>query len=224
MGVQVKICGLAEPESAEAAVRAAADFGGLAFFTRSPRHVAANQARAVAAVLRDRVRIVGVFVNPNDAEIDAALEIAPLDLIQLHGSETPERVAAVGSHFGRPVIKAVPVADATDLARAHAYEEVADYLMFDAKAPVGSARPGGHGAAFDWQVLSGVRFRRPWFLAGGLDSENVGRAIRISGAPCVDASSGVEDAPGRKNVAKVAAFVQAAHAAPYAEHVAGHRV
>jgi len=137
------------------------------------------------------------------------------DLIQLHGNESPARAAAIAARTGRPIIKVLAVADSEDVVRAHAYEEAADYFLFDAKADAGATRPGGWGAAFDWQLVSGRTFRRPFGLAGGLNPENVARAIKVSGAQLVDASSGVEDAPGRKSAEKIAAFVVAARNAPY---------
>ncbi len=210
MGVQVKVCGLNSLEAAEAAARARADFAGLMFFPPSPRHVTSDQARGLAARLRGGPRIVAVLVDPDDATLAEAIAASSPDFIQLHGKETPERVHHIAATFGRKIIKALPVADAGDLARAHAYEDAAEYLLFDAKAPELSTRPGGHGAAFDWKILSPASFKRPWFLAGGLSADNVARAIRVSGAELVDTSSGVEDALGRKNSEKIAAFIDAA--------------
>jgi phosphoribosylanthranilate isomerase len=215
MSVQVKICGLNDRASAEAALRAGVDFAGLVFFPPSPRHLRPEQARAVAQVLSARTRVVGLFVDPADDDIRTALSVAPLDILQLHGKETPERVAEIKARFGKPIIKAVPVTFEVDLARGHIYEPVADYLMFDAKADPEATRPGGHGAAFDWKVLSGASFKRPWFLAGGLTVENVARAVQVSGAQMVDTSSGVEDQPGVKNIEKIAAFATAARNAQY---------
>lgn len=217
MAIAVKICGLNTREAAEAALRAKADFAGLVFFPPSPRHLRPEQAKAVGAVLAMRARLVGLFVNPDDEDIRTALGAVPLDFIQLHGTETPARASEIRSRFGKPIIKAIAVAAPPDLALAHAYEDVAEYLMFDAKAPPEATRPGGHGAAFDWKMLRGESFKRPWFLAGGLTAENVGRAVQISGAQMVDTSSGVEDAPGVKNAEKIAAFVTAARNANYSD-------
>lgn len=217
MSVQVKICGLNSLEAADAAARARADFAGLVFFSKSPRNITPGQARELAARLRGGPRLVGLFVDPDDAMLREAIAAAAPDFIQLHGKETPSRVHQIVATFGRPVIKALPVADAADLAAARSYEDVAEYLMFDAKAPEAATRPGGHGAAFDWKILSAANFKRPWFLAGGLSPDNVARAIRVSGAALVDTSSGVEDAPGYKNNEKIAAFVSAARNAAFRE-------
>ena len=197
MTVQVKICGLNSRDAAEAALRAGADFGGLVFFPKSPRHVSLEQARALAALMRGRTRIVTLMVDPDDGLVqDVASAVAP-DLIQLHGKESPARVAQIAALAKKPIIKAIPVAEAFDLATARAYEEMVEYFLFDAKADANATRPGGLGAAFDWQLLTGMRFKRPFGLAGGLGPDNVARAIGISHADFVDASSGVEDAPGR---------------------------
>jgi len=215
MGVLVKICGINSREAAEAALRAGADFAGLVFFERSPRHLSFDQAGVLARLLRGRTRVVTLMVEPSDAAVDEVMAAVSPDLIQLHGNESPARAAAIAARTGRPIIKVLAVADSDDVVRAHAYEEAADYLLFDAKVDASATRPGGWGAAFDWQLVSGRTFRRPFGLAGGLNPENVARAITVSGAQFVDASSGVEDAPGRKNAEKIAAFVVAARNAPY---------
>jgi phosphoribosylanthranilate isomerase len=217
MTVTVKICGINSVAAADAAARAGADFAGLVFFPPSPRHVTADQAAALAARLRGGPRLVALLVDAEDEAIAAAIAAAAPAMLQLHGRESPERSAAIRARFGLPVIKAIAVAESADLAGARAYEPVADYLLFDAKAPESASRPGGHGAAFDWKLLSGAGFKRPWLLAGGLTPENVERAVRASGAGIVDTSSGVEDAPGAKNPEKIAAFVRAARSAPYTE-------
>src|SRR4029079_15749138 len=209
MSISVKICGITTPQAAEAALAAGADFAGLVFFPRSPRHVSLEQARNLAAIMRGRTRVVTLMVEPTDAEVREVVSAVAPDLIQLHGKETPARVAAIASLAKRPVIKAIAVADSADAAGASAYEEVADYFLFDAKADAAATRPGGLGAAFDWQVLSGRSFKRPWGLAGGLAPDNVARAIRIAGPAFVDASSGVEDSPGMKSREKIFALVQA---------------
>ena len=215
MGVLVKICGINSHEAAEAALRAGADFAGLVFFERSPRHLSLEQAVGFARSLRGRARVVALMVEPSDAAVDQVLAAVSPDLIQLHGNESPARVAAIAARTGRPIIKVLAVAESEDVVRAHTYEEAADYLLFDAKVEANATRPGGWGSAFDWQLVSGRTFRRPFGLAGGLNPENVARAIQVSGAQFVDASSGVEDAPGRKNPDKIAAFVAAARNAPY---------
>jgi phosphoribosylanthranilate isomerase len=221
MGVQVKICGLTSREAAEAVLKAGADFGGLVFFPASPRHLGLDRARGLAALLRGRVRIVTLMVDPSDAAVDEVVAAIAPDLIQLHGRETPARVGEIARHAKRPIIKALPVAESADVALAHSYEDVADYFLFDAKADTSATRPGGLGAAFDWQLLAGRSFRRPWGLAGGLTPDNVARAIRIAGPAFVDASSGVEDSPGAKSPEKIAAFVQAARNAQYTDQKAG---
>ncbi len=214
--VQVKICGINSAEAADAAASAGADHAGLVFFPRSPRHVGYEQAASLATRLRGRCRIVAVLVDASDGEIEAAVRAARPDVLQLHGREAVERVAAIRQRFGVPVMKAIAVADAEDLLVAPAYEQVADMLLFDAKAPESASRSGGHGAAFDWQLLHGRRFSRPWFLSGGLNAENVGRAIRACEAPGVDCSSGVETAPGMKSGSLIRDFVAAARTAQFA--------
>ncbi len=219
MGIQVKICGVNSVPAADAAMRAGADYAGLVFFHRSPRFVKSDAATSLAQRLRGRARIVALVADAGDEEIARAIAAAQPDLLQLHGSETAERVAAVRTRFGLPVIKSMAIAEAADLSVAAEYEKVADMLLFDAKAPVNATRPGGHGAAFDWQLLRGRRFARPWLLAGGLGVENVGRAIRAADAPGVDVSSGVETAPGVKSPEMIAEFVAHARAAALApEH------
>ncbi|HEY4263806.1 MAG TPA: phosphoribosylanthranilate isomerase [Micropepsaceae bacterium] len=220
MSVQVKICGLTSREAVEATLKAGAAFGGLVFFPASPRHLGLDPARGLAALLRGRARIVTLMVDPADSQVNEVVATIAPDLIQLHGKETPARVAEIAGLAKRPIIKAIPVADSADVARAHAYEDVADFILFDAKADAAATRPGGLGAAFDWQLLAGRSFRRPWGLAGGLTPENVGRAVRIAGPYFVDASSGVEDAPGRKSPEKIANFVVAARNAQYTDQKA----
>ena len=220
MGVMVKICGINSRDAADGALRAGADFAGLVFFEKSPRHLPLDQAAVLARLLRGRARVVTLLVDPSDALVDEVMASVSPDLIQLHGNETVLRTAQVADRAARPVIKALAIADGDDVARALSYEEAADYLLFDAKADAAATRPGGWGAAFDWQLVSGRSFKRPFGLAGGLNPENVARAIQVSGAQFVDASSGVEDAPGRKSPEKIAAFVTAARNAPYT-HIAG---
>ncbi len=213
MVIQVKICGINSADAADAAVRAGADMAGLAFHPASPRYVEPARAEAIAQRLRDRLRLAVLLSNPSDDALASAVAAVRPDFIQLHGSETPERVGAVRARFGIPVIKAIAISDAADLASAARYEDAADMLMFDAKPPAGAVREGGHGAAFDWQILRGRKFSRPWLLAGGLTPENVARAIAVSAAPWVDVSSGVETAPGQKSPEIIAKFVAAAKAA-----------
>ncbi|MGH6870490.1 MAG: phosphoribosylanthranilate isomerase [Rhizomicrobium sp.] len=214
MAIQVKICGITSADAADAALAAAADYAGLVFYPASPRFVTPDQAASLAARLRGRTRIVALLADAADDAVAAAMAAANPDFLQLHGKETPERAGEIRARFGRPVIKVVAVADASDLAAAASYET--DMLMFDARAPSGADRPGGLGAAFDWQLLRGRNFSRPWLLAGGLNAENVARAIRACDAPGVDVSSGVETAPGVKSPEMIRAFAAAARGAHYA--------
>jgi phosphoribosylanthranilate isomerase len=211
MTISAKICGLKTPEAVAAAIDGGASLVGFVFYGRSPRCVDPAMVKKLAALVPSPVRKVGLIVDESDARIAEILANCDLDLLQLHGAETPARVAEIRTRFGRKVIKAIPVSEAADLARAAAYEEVADYLMFDAKPPksMANALPGGNALSFDWTLLSGRRFRRPWFLAGGLTPDNLVEAVRISGAPMVDVSSGVEDRPGEKNISKIKAFLDA---------------
>jgi phosphoribosylanthranilate isomerase len=217
MGLTVKICGITSADAADAAVRAGADFAGLMFHARSPRNLLPDQAATLASRLRGRIKLVVVLSDPTDEALAAAITAVSPDFIQLHGSETPGRVAAVRSTFGAGIIKVIGVAEAADLDRAAQFEACADMFLFDAKPPSGASREGGHGQAFDWQLLRGRKFRRPWMLAGGLDASNVARAIRSSEAPGVDASSGLEDAPGHKNAELIAQFVANARSAVFAQ-------
>ena len=210
MTIAVKICGITSPDAIDAAARAGAGYGGLVLHPRSPRFVALEQAQALAEHMRGRLKSVALITDMDDAAIAALVNAVAPDFLQLHGSETVQRTADIRARFAVAVIKALPVADSSDLAPAAEYEKVADMLMFDARPPKGAERPGGHGAAFDWRILSGRSFRKPWFLAGGLDPDNVARAIELSGARQVDVSSGVESAPGVKDGARIATFIDAA--------------
>jgi len=210
MTVQVKICGITSTDAIDAAASAGARFGGLVFHPNSPRNVGLEQARSLAAHMRGRLKSVALIVDRDDAGIEALVKIVQPDFLQLHGSESARRAAYVRGKFQLPVIKVLPVAEPGDLAAAAEYEDAADMLMFDARPPKGSQRPGGHGAAFDWKILDGRSFTKPWFLAGGLASDNVARAIALSGAKLVDVSSGVESAPGVKDAQRIRDFIQAA--------------
>lgn len=207
---QVKICGLRRPEHVACAAKAGARYLGFVFFPKSPRAVTPSEARALASDLPAGVARVGLFVNPDDALLSTTLAEAPLDIIQLHGRESPARVAEVKSRFGLPVMKAVGVAGPGDLDQLWDYGLVADMLLVDAKAPKDAALPGGNGLAFDWRLLVGRRWLKPWLLAGGLTPANVAEAVRLTGAPGVDVSSGVETAPGVKDSALMRDFVAAA--------------
>jgi phosphoribosylanthranilate isomerase len=209
MSVAVKICGLTSPDAVDAAARAGAMYGGLVFHPRSPRFVMLEKARALAERMRGRLKCVALITDMDDAGIAALVKLVAPDFLQLHGNETIQRAADIRARHGVGVIKVLPVAEPSDLAAAADYEKVADMLMFDAKPPAGAERPGGHGAAFDWKVLSGRSFHKPWFLAGGLDPDNVARAIELSGAEQVDVSSGVESAPGVKDADRISAFINA---------------
>jgi phosphoribosylanthranilate isomerase len=215
MSILVKICGITSADAADAVVRAGADFAGLMFHPKSPRNVDVAQAAALAGRMRGRLRLVAVMSDPVDETLGAVIGAVQPDLIQLHGGETATRVGAIRSRFAVPVMKVIAVAEASDLANVAAFEDAADMLMFDAKAPAGAAREGGHGSAFDWQILRGRKFHKPWLLAGGLNADNVARAIRACEAPGVDASSGLETAPGRTSPALIAAFVSAARNAKF---------
>jgi phosphoribosylanthranilate isomerase len=214
MGIEVKICGVTTAEAADAAIAAHADYLGLVFHPASPRHVAPGKAAALAARVHGKVRLVALFEDANDDAIAAAVDAVAPDFLQLHGREAPVRVADIRTKFGTPVIKALHVADLADLTFVPMYESAADMLLFDAKAPAASDCGGGHGVAFDWQLLKGRKFARPWLLAGGLNADNVARAVAASGAPGVDVSSGVESAKGVKSAELIHAFVRAARRAP----------
>jgi phosphoribosylanthranilate isomerase len=207
MATVVKVCGINSQSAADAAVAAAVDMGGLNFHRPSPRFVQAELAQALATRMRGRVRIVAVLSGAPDDEVERVIALTRPDFLQLHGNETPERAAYLRSRFGTGIIKAFAVQTGDDLAVVRAYDEVSDYFLFDAKAPAGADRSGGHGAAFDWRVLQGRSFSRPWLLAGGLTPENVARAIAISAAPGVDVSSGVETEPGCKSADLIRDFV-----------------
>lgn len=207
----IKICGLTSAEALEATIAARADYAGLVFFAPSPRHLALDAAAALSAQAAGRIGRVGLFVDADDATIAATLAAVPLDALQLHGDEAPERAAQLRSRFGIPVWKALPVSGPDDIAAAHAYAGAADLILFDAKTPRG-ALPGGMGLTFDWSLLSRWKAMLPWGLAGGLDPENVAEAVRIAAPPLVDASSGVESTPGIKDPAKIAAFCATARA------------
>ena len=206
---QVKICGLKTPDALDAVVKARADYGGLVFHPPSPRNLTPSEAATLSQRAEGRVRLVGLFVNASDETLAEIVGAATLSALQFQGSESPERVAQISARFGLPVWKALPVAGPSDVARADAYKGAADLVLFDAKTPKGTL-PGGMGLSFDWSLLSGLKTGFAWGLAGGLTSDNVGKAITQTGAPLVDVSSGVESAPGVKDVDRIAAFCKAA--------------
>jgi phosphoribosylanthranilate isomerase len=211
--VAAKICGLKTAETVDAAVTHGAEFIGFNFFSKSPRYVEPEAAGALARAVPARVVKTGLLVDDDDDRIAAILAAAPLDLLQLHGNETPERVAAIRAKFGLPVMKVIKVRSAADVARAADFATVADRLLFDAQPPaeMKNALPGGNAVSFDWTLLQGFRSPLPWMLSGGLVPGNVAAAIAASGAPAVDVASGVEDRPGEKSVSKIKDFLEAAH-------------
>lgn len=211
MPVKVKICGVRTPAIVNTAAEAGADYVGLVLFPDSPRHVEVEEARVLAAIGKGRVGAVAVLVDPDDALIDEVVKRVRPDLLQLHGRETPDRVAAIRARAGLPVMKALAIAGPADVAEARAYAASADHILFDAKAEPGAALPGGNGVAFDWLTLKG--FAAPFALSGGLTPDTVGEAIRATGAALVDVSSGVERAPGDKDAELVRRFIQAAKSA-----------
>lgn len=206
--MRAKICGLSTPASLDAAVAAGAAYVGFVFFEKSPRNVSIALARDLALAVPDGLCKVALTVNATDAELDAILAEVPIDMLQLHGKESPARVAEVKARYGLPVMKAVGVADAKDLPALNDYAKVADQLLVDAKPPKNATLPGGNGLAFDWRLIAGRRWAVPWMLAGGLTPENVAQAMQMTGAQQVDVSSGVESAPGVKDNAKIAAFIR----------------
>ena len=211
MTVTAKICGINDPEAMRAAITGRASHVGLVFYSLSPRAVNPGEAMALSAVVPERVQKVGLFVDPEDDQIDKTLSVVKLDMLQLHGDETPDRVRDLKARTGKKVMKVIKVSEPEDLVRAEAYVRIADALMFDAKPPKGmkDALPGGNAVSFDWRILSGRKWPLPWMLAGGLTKYNVETAVELSGARIVDTSSGVEDVPGHKNVDKITEFLRA---------------
>ena len=209
---RVKICGLTRAQDVQAAAAAGATYVGFVFFEKSPRHLSPDAARALAIEVPPGIAKVALVVDADDAALDALTRTVPLDMLQLHGRETPARVAEIRARYGLPVMKAIGIADTGDLAQIDAYAEVADQLLIDAKPPKGAERPGGNAAAFDWSLIAGRDWPVPWLLAGGLTPDNVAEAVTRTGARQVDVSSGVEQAPGRKDQDRIRAFIAAARA------------
>ena len=210
----VKICGLSTPDTLDAALLAGADMVGFVFFAKSPRYIGLEMARDLGSRVEGRALKVALSVDASDAELAAIIEALAPDLLQLHGRETLERVAGIKARFGLPVMKAIGIAGAADVARAAEYTPMADWLLFDAKPMPDATRPGGNGVAFDWPLLANLGTGgRPYLLSGGLDAGNIGRALAESGAPGVDVSSGVESAPGRKEPDLIRAFISSARGA-----------
>ena len=210
MAPLVKICGLKTPETLAAALDAGADMVGFVFFPKSPRHIDLTTAETLGRQAAGRALKVALTVDADDTALAAIIAALHPDLLQLHGHETPDRVAAVRARFGLPVMKAIGVATADDLKDVQAFAAVSDRILFDAKAPKDAAHPGGNGLAFDWSLITGLDLSIPSMVSGGLDPANVAEALRRTGAQGVDVSSGVETAPGQKDPAKITAFVQAA--------------
>jgi phosphoribosylanthranilate isomerase len=213
MSLIVKICGLKSAEAVDAALDSGADMIGFVFFPPSPRNVAFDTARALSERVRGRALKVALSVDANDALLRQIIESLAPDLLQLHGRESPDRVSAVRRRFGLPVMKALPIAEEADLAAIWTYEQRADRLIFDARAPREASRPGGLGRRFDWRLLRNIATAAPFMLSGGLDVDNVAEALRITQAPGVDVSSGIERALGEKDPDRIRAFVAAARRA-----------
>lgn len=209
--VRVKICGLRTVQDMAAVVASGAAYAGFVFFPKSPRHLELDQARLLALAAPVGLAKVALTVDADDATLDAIMAKVPLDMLQLHGHESPSRVADLRARYGLPVMKAIGVAHEGDLAALVDYSLVADQLLIDAKPPKSADLPGGNGLSFDWRLLVGRKWLRPWMLAGGLTPDNIAEAIRLTGARQVDVSSGVESAPGQKDPARIAAFTAAAH-------------
>ena len=224
MALVVKICGLKTIEALEAAIDAGADMAGFVFFVPSPRHLVYDAARRLAAQAGARIQKVALSVDADDALLAASIEALAPDLLQLHGKESPERVAAIKARFKLPVMKAIAVAEPADLAVVPVYADITDRLIFDGRAPREATRPGGLGNVFDWRLLEGVDPGVPFMLSGGLHSSNVAEALAITNAPGVDVSSGVERAPGDKDPDKIRTFVRTARAAAAARLGAPHEV
>lgn len=211
-GVSVKICGLRTAQDVAVTAASGAAYCGFVFFAKSPRNLPLDDARALAVDAPLGLAKVALTVDADNAFLDALTAQVPLDMLQLHGSESPARVAEVKARYGLPVMKAVGVADASDLPNLDAYLKVADQILVDAKPPKGADLPGGNGLAFDWRLIAGRRWPIPWMLAGGLTPDNVAEAIAMTGAKQVDVSSGVDSAPGIKNADLIREFVLAAQA------------
>jgi len=207
--IDVKICGLTTAEAVETAAKHGASHAGFVFFDPSPRNVRPRDISAIAKAAPKGMKRVGIFVDPDESLLERAIAAGRLTVLQFHGSETPEKLKAIRARHGVDIWKAIPVSGASDLERAKRYEGVADRILFDARMPKASRLPGGMGIAFDWKLLKSYKHRMPWGLSGGLTVDNIAEAIDITGASLVDISSGVESEPGIKDVAKIAAFLDA---------------
>ena len=213
MTTLVKICGLSTPETLDVALEAGADMVGFVFFPPSPRNISFETARALESRVKGKARKVALTVDADDTLLASIIEALKPDMLQLHGHETPQRVAAVRESFGLPVMKVLPIEAKSDLLPIGSYTSVADRLLFDARAPRDATRPGGLGKPFDWHLLENLDLSIPFMLSGGLNAGNVAEALRITRAPGVDVSSGVESAPGVKDPEKIRAFIRAARSA-----------
>jgi phosphoribosylanthranilate isomerase len=211
--VTIKICGLSTPNTLQAALDAGTDMVGFVFFAPSPRNISFDLARGLSSLAKGQADKVALSVDADDALLDQAVAALQPDILQLHGKESPARIAVLKDRYKLPVMKAIHVSEAADLAVMNEYEDIADRLLFDAKPPKGAVLPGGNGAVFDWTILHGVKTAKPWMLSGGLDASNVSEAIHVTRAHGVDVSSGVESAPGIKDEGLIRAFVKAAREA-----------
>ncbi|MEO1285942.1 MAG: phosphoribosylanthranilate isomerase [Pseudomonadota bacterium] len=209
MSVKIKFCGLTRAEDVRASHAAGAAYIGFNFFPKSPRYVDPENARDLGKLAAGAMKKVALVVDPSDAELDAILGVSEMDMVQLHGSETPERVREVRARYGLPVMKVLGVGAPEDLDQIDGYAPVADQLLIDAKPPKGAVLPGGNGVAFDWQLIADIDWPLPWMLAGGLTAQNVAEAVRLTGAPQVDLASGIERAPGVKDAGLMAEFAVA---------------
>jgi phosphoribosylanthranilate isomerase len=212
MTLLVKICGLNTPETLDVALKSGADLVGFVFFPPSPRNLSLKAARTLGARVQGRAGKAALSVDADDAFLDAVIEALRPDMLQLHGKEPPARVAALKARHGLPVMKVIPIASAGDLATVPVYAGIADRILFDARAPREATRPGGLGKPFDWHLLENLHVPVPYMLSGGLDPQNVAEALRITRAPGVDVSSGVESAPGVKDPERIRSFIKAARA------------
>ncbi|MEM7471663.1 MAG: phosphoribosylanthranilate isomerase [Pseudomonadota bacterium] len=208
--VQVKICGLRTTHDVAACVAAGARYVGFVFFPKSPRHLALDEAHALALQVPAGIAKVALTVNADDDALDALMDQVPLDMLQLHGTESPDRAATLRARYGLPVMKALGIADESDLAKIAEYAEIVDQLLIDAKPPRDATLPGGNGLSFDWRLIAGRNWACPWMLAGGLTPANVAQAIQLTGAQQVDVSSGVESVPGQKSANLISEFIASA--------------
>lgn len=212
MTINVKICGLTDKDAVASACQNGVDLLGFVFYPRSPRAVTPSQAASLLSTMTGKAQSVGLFVDPDDELLETVLKTVPLDMIQLHGRETPIRVAEIKDRFKKPIIKALPIAVESDFDAVSAYSALVDFILFDAKPPKDADRPGGNAISFDWRLLQKQAISVPWILAGGLTAETLSQAVMMSGATWVDVSSGVESAPGKKAPALIETFMKTAQA------------